>query len=125
MSGFEDWPAIGLSGMQMAAKMGSITSARVGIRKNDDMSLDGFDPYQAMLKRKKHQEEPLAHEDPVIPLHNQRDIQALEEFCRQYGIIGYNCGTMNPKVALQFLKRKMGVREEHPLVTSNKTILCG
>jgi hypothetical protein len=47
-----------------------------------------------------------------VQKYDPKDIQALEEFCQQYGIMGFNFGRMNPKSALQMLKNKMGVVEK-------------
>jgi hypothetical protein len=52
--------------------------------------------------------------------YDAKDIQALEEFCQQYGIMGFNFGKMNPKSALRMLKGKMGIIDEK---VSNKKIL--
>lgn len=38
-----------------------------------------------------------------------KDMKALEDFCKKYGIVGYNCGLMNPLAALALLKQKLGV----------------
>lgn len=122
MTRMEQWPSMDTSAFGMMAQMGAISSAQTPIRKNQNAT--DFDPYQAMLDRKKRLEEPESTKTPTIIQHNQSDIQDLEEFCQQYGIIGFNCGRMNPKAALQFLKTKMGVREELP-VASNKTMLHG
>ena len=46
------------------------------------------------------------------------DLQAI---CQQYGIVGFNCGRMHPKRALQMLKNKIGVVES----VNNKKLLNG
>jgi hypothetical protein len=83
---------------------------------------DSFDPYQALLKRKKQGEDtkqlPIQEYDP-------NDLYELEQFCRKHNIIGFNTGKMNPKFALQFLKQKMGIKTETPTVESKKQILSG
>lgn len=122
MNGMEQWPTMDSSAFGMMAQMGAISSAQTSIRRNQNAT--DFDPYQAMLNRKKRMEEPESTEVPTVIQHSHPDIQALEEFCQQYGIIGFNCGRMSPRAALQFLKTKMGVREELP-VASNKTMLHG
>jgi hypothetical protein len=47
-----------------------------------------------------------------VEQYDPKDIQALEEFCQQYGIMGFNFGKMNPKSALRMLKGKMGIVDE-------------
>lgn len=69
-----------------------------------------FDPYQLLMRRKQMQDNP--HDFPVMQ-YDLKDIHELEEFCRQYNILGFNCGKMNPKAALNMLKRKVGVINEH------------
>jgi hypothetical protein len=55
-----------------------------------------------------------------VEQYDVKDIQALEEFCQQYGIMGFNFGKMNPKSALRMLKGKMGIVDEK---VNNKKIL--
>ena len=65
-----------------------------------------IDPYQMMLARKEQNTE-----EVLAPIQNwpEADIKTLEDFCRQHGIIGFNCGTMNPLAALALLKQKLGI----------------
>ena len=44
----------------------------------------------------------------------ERDIKALEDFCRKYNVEWPDCGKMPPVVALAMLKTKLGV-EDPPL----------
>ena len=68
------------------------------------------DPIHAMmLKRRRQQETP--EECPPTSEYSDKDIQELAEFCREHGILGFNCGRMNPKAALMMLKGKMGIVE--------------
>lgn len=59
----------------------------------------------------------------------EKDIKALEDFCKKHGIVGYNCGRMNPIAALALLKQKLGIvdsslQERTPYSNpSNKKIL--
>lgn len=41
----------------------------------------------------------------------EKDMKALDEFCRKHGIVGYNCGKMNPIAALCMLKQKLGISD--------------
>jgi len=84
-------------------------------------SINSFDPYQAMLRRKQSN---VSNEggyiNAEIEQYDPKDIQALEEFCQQYGIMGFNFGKMNPKSALRMLKGKMGIIDEK---VNNKKML--
>jgi len=53
------------------------------------MNYPSFDPYQMLLRRKQQQEED-PQSFPVIQ-YDKNDIKELEEFCKQYNIIGFNC----------------------------------
>ncbi len=86
-------------------------------------SINGFDPYQAMLRRKQSNvSDESGYINTEVQQYDPRDVQELEEFCQQYGIMGFNFGKMNPKSALRMLKGKMGIREEKPTPT---TVLFG
>ena len=88
------------------------------------MSMDQppFDIYNALVKRKKQGEDTTL---PPIQEFPQQDIEELESFCRKYGIIGFNCGRMNPKAALRMLKSRMGVPIEEATPTKIKSLLKG
>jgi hypothetical protein len=49
-------------------------------------------------------------QDEEIPeiQYNEEDVKELEKFCRNHGIAGFNCGNMNPKAALEILKKRVG-----------------
>lgn len=117
----DDWSTINPSMLAGLASMGAMQS-QVMAKSNSS----GFDPYQTMLSRKKRQEDPFTDQEPTIKQHDTDDVKALEEFCQQYGILGFNCGTMSPRAALMFLKSKMGVREtEAPSYRVDKSMLYG
>jgi hypothetical protein len=109
----EEWPTIGMGNLQAMMVMRQ-QSAPVP-------SINGFDPYQAMLRRKQSN---VSNEggyiNAEVEQYDPKDIQALEEFCQQYGIMGFNFGKMNPKSALRMLKGKMGIIDEK---VSNKKML--
>jgi len=65
-----------------------------------------IDPYQMMLARKKQNKEEVLSPVQTWP---EEDVKKLEEFCRQHGILGFNCGSMSPLAALAFLKQKLGI----------------
>lgn len=120
-----DWSTIDLGHLQTMTQMSALQSG-AGIRHQAaQIDTDGFDPYEVMLRRKKRQGDPQAFQEPVVQQHHTQDIVALEEFCQQHGILGFNCGTMSPRAALQFLKSKMGIREEPKVTNINKSVLYG
>ena len=81
-----------------------------------------FDIYNALVKRKKQGEDTTL---PPIQEFPQQDIEELESFCRKYGIIGFNCGRMNPKAELRMLKSRMGVPIEEATPAKIKSLLKG
>lgn len=74
-----------------------------------DGSKKSFDPYQAMLDKKKMESSEGTVDTTVKSQWPEKDIQALEDFCKKYGIFGFNCGKMHPIAALAMLKRNLGV----------------
>lgn len=72
-------------------------------------NLPGFDPHSLMVQ--KHKIETGEVPAPEVPAVKwpEKDIKALEDFCNQYGIIGFNPGKMPPIVALAMLKKTMGL----------------
>jgi hypothetical protein len=107
------WPSIGMDNLQamMAMRQQSAPTP----------SINGFDPYQAMLRRKQSSvSDESGYINADVEQYDVKDIQALEEFCQQYGIMGFNFGKMNPKSALRMLKGKMGIVDEK---VNNKKIL--
>ena len=109
----EEWPTIGMDNLQAMMVMRQ-QSAPVA-------ASSGFDPYQAMLRRKQSTvQNDTGYINTPVQQYDPKDIQELEEFCTKYGIMGFNFGTMNPKTALRMLKTRMGVREEK---INNKILL--
>ena len=109
----EEWPTIGMGNLQammvMRQQIAPVPAS------------NGFDPYQTMLRRKQtNVQDDTGYIDTPVQEYDPKDIRALEEFCQKYGIIGFNCGKMSPKAALQMLKKRVGVIDE---VVSNKKIL--
>lgn len=108
----DEWPTIGIGNLQAMMVMRQ-QSAPVS-------SINAFDPYQAMLRRKQSNvSDESGYINAEVTQYDPKDIQALEEFCQQYGIMGFNFGKMNPKSALQMLKNKMGIVEK----VNNKKML--
>ena len=75
-------------------------------------NLSGFDPFAEMLKRKKQSDN--EDIDLTVTPYDENDVEELEKFCEKHGVVGFNCGKMSPKAALQMLKSKMGVIEKKP-----------
>jgi hypothetical protein len=107
-----EWPTVPIGNLQAMMVMRQ-QSAPVS-------SINGFDPYQAMLKRKQSNvSDEGGYINAEIEQYDPNDIQELEEFCQQYGIMGFNFGKMNPKSALRMLKNKIGIVEK----VNNKKML--
>ena len=107
-----EWPTVPMGNLQAMMVMRQ-QSAPVS-------SINAFDPYQAMLRRKQSNvSDESGYINAEVTQYDPKDIQALEEFCQQYGIMGFNFGKMNPKSALQMLKNKMGIVEK----VNNKKML--
>jgi hypothetical protein len=110
-----EWPTVPMGNLQAMMVMRQQSAPTP--------SINGFDPYQAMLRRKQSSvSDESGYINAEITQYDPKDIQALEEFCQQYGIMGFNFGKMNPKSALRMLKGKMGIQEEKPTPT---TVLFG
>jgi hypothetical protein len=110
----DDWPTMG---------MDHLSSRMIQSKLTQTNSVNGFDPYQVMLKRNRSTvENDCGYINTPVQQYDPKDIQELEEFCQQYGIVGFNFGKMHPKSALQMLRNKMGIVKEN---TINKKMLCG
>lgn len=91
------------------------------------ISKNGFDPYAVMVNRKKMESGNYQVTTPSVSWPEQ-DIKTLEDFCKQHGIIGFNCGRMSPIAALCLLKSKLGIVDNNPLeqrYNGQKTLLKG
>ena len=77
-----EWPTISMDSFQsMMLLRKQIVPAQ---------SVGGFDPYQVMLKRKQNStEDETKCVDIPVQSYDSNDIKELEEFCQQYGIVGY------------------------------------
>jgi hypothetical protein len=107
-----EWPTVPIGNLQAMMVMRQ-QSAPV-------TSINGFDPYQSMLRRKQSNvSDESGYINAEVEQYDPNDIQELEEFCQQYGIMGFNFGKMNPKSALRMLKNKMGIVEK----VNNKKML--
>ena len=107
-----EWPTVPMGNLQAMMVMRQQSAPTP--------SINGFDPYQAMLRRNQsNMPNESGYINAEITQYDPKDIQELEEFCQQYGVMGFNVGKMNPKSALRMLKNKMGVVEK----VSNKKML--
>lgn len=92
-----------------------------------------FDPCK-LIQQRNNQESPSM---PEVKEWDVEDVKKLEEFCTKHGILGYNFGRMNPKLALLMLKKQMGVYTDTPMEErvplgyesmnkkNKKDLLCG
>ena len=93
-----------------------MNSLEIGTSVNDPI-------FQSLVRRKKQGEDTTL---PPVQQFPQSDIDELESFCKAHGILGFNCGRMNPKAALQMLKGKLGVLSHNEVTqTQVKQILRG
>jgi hypothetical protein len=100
-----EWPTVPMGNLQAMMVMRQQSAPTP--------SINGFDPYQAMLRRNQSNvSDESGYINADVQQYDAKDIQALEEFCQQYGIMGFNFGKMNPKSALRMLKGKMGIVDE-------------
>jgi len=88
-----------------------------------------FDPHKIMVQKKESESNPDANPQPKLS-HKEKDIKTLEDFCKQHGIIGFNCGLMSPVAALAILKAKMGIVDPESLeqrygIENKKSLLKG
>ena len=74
----------------------------------------GFDPYKTMLMKKESDDGSKPIDTTNTIKWPEEDIRKLEEFCKQYGIVGFSCGRMSPMAALALLKAKLGVVDGIP-----------
>ncbi len=93
-----------------------MNSLEIGTSVNDPI-------FQSLVRRKKQGEDTTL---PPVQQFPQSDIDELESFCKAHGILGFNCGRMNPKAALQMLKGKLGVLSHNEVTAPQiKHILKG
>ncbi len=103
----EEWPSVDYQ------RFGNVSNL------NKNVSID-FDPYTMMVSRKDDSE------TISVDAYNSQDIEDVETFCKKYGIVGFNCGRMHPKIALKMLKSKMGIPlQDNVSEIQIKTLLHG
>lgn len=103
LPGFEEWPEIKHSMMpdfnQVITQRLNPISTKIS---------NGFDPHAMMVKKNQIDKGEVTVDEPPSVKWPEKDIKALEDFCNQHGIMGFNSGRMPPLVALAMLKDKMG-----------------
>ena len=116
----DDWKTIDAS--MMFSGMIANRNISAPLDNNNNNNNGSFDPCDLMIKRKKQidSEDNINNIPPDVIQHNRDDINALESFCKQYNIVGFN-SKLPPRAALSMLKGKMGLVEN----AENKTMLYG
>lgn len=75
--------------------------------------LPGFDPHQLMVKKHKVETGEVAPDTTISSVQwPEKDMEVLNDFCKQHNIMGFNCGRMSPISALAFLKNKIGLSDK-------------
>ncbi len=121
--GFEEYPNLNVDFSQFLIQKNGMSK-----------QIKGFDPYQTMIQKKKTDSEEIENKTSIQKW-LEKDVKALETFCKDHGIVGFNAGKMPPLVALAFLKEKLGVIDEkfeertpyrdHQKIKESKKILFG
>jgi hypothetical protein len=113
---FDDWP-------QMSSM--NLPSFEQMVSQNTQAPND-FDPHKLMMKKKDILDGNVFEPEQKWP---EKDIKTLEEFCKKYGIVGFNCGRMSPIAALSLLRQNLGIVDEERSTYSQtmkqKTLLMG
>lgn len=98
--------------------LSAVLAQRIASKNNESLSGNlpppgTIDPYKLMLKKK--QEEVGEVDSSTIQKWPEKDIVELEDYCKKTGIVGFNCGKMNPIAAFHMLKQKFGDYTNVPL----------
>jgi hypothetical protein len=72
-----------------------------------------FDPIKSLMK-----------DTPLEVKRDEGKQTALQQFCQSHGILGVNCGNMDPMIAMGMIKARMGDRSPN-LTEVKKQILNG
>lgn len=101
--GFEEYKDMPISlASFISQKMAMKQSAAV------EKEVPAFDPHKMMVNKFK-----MEKGEEVEPIEAvkwpEKEVKALEDFCKQHGILGFNCGRMSPLAALAMLKSKLGI----------------
>lgn len=69
----------------------------------------GFDPYKVMVQKKEMESGNVLPDISSIVRWPEADVKVLEDFCKKYGVLGFDCGKMSPIAALTMLKNMLGI----------------
>lgn len=127
MSKNEEWPEMTYD----SSNMPSFQAFAAAKKAEQPQPTGGFDPYKTMLMKKQQGGQPVDTSNTIK--WPEEDVKKLEDFCKQYGILGFNCGRMSPSAALAMLKSKLGVMDSSPIESARgryedrmqKTLLKG
>ena len=104
-SEFEEYPELKTSSLPDFNQM--ITQRVSSIKETNPPK---FYPYQIMVKKKITDAGEFQDTTPK-QMWPEKDTKVLEDFCKEHGIIGFNCGRMSPIAALAVLKQKLGITD--------------
>jgi hypothetical protein len=99
--GFEEYPNL---------KTSVITDFNQIVSKKVETIKDMVDPYQLIIKKKDVDGGEVKDNTPKQTW-PEKDIKLLDDFCKEHGIVGFNCGRMSPIAALAFLKQRLGIAD--------------
>jgi len=108
LPGFEDWPELKHN---LLPDFNQVLAKRLAPTQQE---LPGFDPHALMVKKHKVETGEVPPDPTPEVKWPEKDVKALEDFCQQHGIMGYNCGRMHPIAALAMLKQQLGY-DDRPL----------
>lgn len=104
LPGFEEYPDMKTS---IVPDFGQLVAQRLGTIAKQEAA-GGFDPHALMVKKKEVNSGDVVDDTPVQTW-PEKDVQALEDFCKQHGIMGFDCGKMSPVAAMAMLKNMLGI----------------
>lgn len=107
LPGFEEWPSIK---SDIIPDFQQLLFQKIQNNKTSTSTVDpnGFDPHIIMVKKNKEDKGEIPVDTTPSPKWPEKDLKALEDFCKQHNIIGFQCGRMHPAAALFMLKQKVG-----------------
>lgn len=110
-SGFEEWDSIGSNSVNNMPSFTNMLSQKLCGKIQPPQ---GFDPHAMMVKKHKIETGEVPVDTTNKTNYPEEDIKELEDFCKKFNIIGFNFGTMPPKLALARLKAMVGY-DDRPL----------
>ena len=98
---FEEYPELKTS---IIPDFNQVISKKIDTIKQNN----SFDPHKLMVQKKQINDGEVENTTPKQTW-LEKDMKTLEDFCKQHGIVGFNCGRMSPIAALAFLKQSLGI----------------